>query len=181
MLARKRGCLLFGAHFGSFDVLRAIGLAESPVPVRVLMHDRHAEKLARVLHALNAELPAQVIPLGKPGTMLAVRDALARGEIVALLADRSLHGEREIACPFLGAPAGFPRGPFELAKLLATPVMLFSATYRGPMHYDVRFEPLAGDPGCAGFAAWLEARCREAPFNWFNFYDFWAQGGRPEP
>ena len=181
ILASGHGCLLFGAHFGSFEVLRALGLAESPVPVRVLMHDRHAEKLARVLHALNAELPAQIIPLGRPQTMLDVRDALARGEIVALLVDRSLRGDREIECSFLGAPARFPRGPFELATLLGAPVMLFSATYRGRMRYDVRFEPLAHEERCSRFAAWLEARCREAPFNWFNFYDFWAESGRPEP
>jgi len=192
LLSSGRGCLLFGAHFGSFEVLRALGLAESPVPIRVLMHDRHAQKLARVLHALNAELPAQIIPLGKPQTMLDVRDALARGEIVALLADRSLHGEREVACPFLGGTARFPRGPFELAALLAAPIMLFSATLQGRMRYDVRFEALgADDPGtgrdalvearCARFAAWLDARCRAAPFNWFNFYDFWAAGERPGP
>jgi Predicted acyltransferase len=24
------------------------------------------------------------------------------------------------------------------------------------------------------YAARLEHYCREAPFNWFNFYDFWA-------
>jgi predicted LPLAT superfamily acyltransferase len=24
------------------------------------------------------------------------------------------------------------------------------------------------------YVATLEALCREAPYNWFNFYDFWA-------
>jgi predicted LPLAT superfamily acyltransferase len=157
------------------------------------MHDRHAEKLARVLHRLNAALPAQVIPLGQPRTMLDVRDALARGEIVALLADRSMHGDRQVSCPFLGGAAGFPRGPFELAALLNAPVMLFSATWRSRMRYDVRFEALASDDhgaagrdvvvaaGCVRFAAWLDARCRAAPYNWFNFYDFWASGEDREP
>jgi len=185
VLAGGRGCLLFGAHFGSFEVLRAIAVTDCPVPIRVLMHERHAEKLARVLHRLNAVLPAQVIPLGQPRTMLDVRDALARGEIVALLADRSMHGDRQVACPFLGEPAGFPRGPFELAALLDAPVMLFSATWKGRMRYDVRFEALeAGEARgerdavvaarCARFAAWLDGCCRTAPYNWFNFYDFWA-------
>jgi predicted LPLAT superfamily acyltransferase len=173
LLASGRGCLLFGAHFGSFEVVRALALAESPVPIRVLMHDRHAEKLARVLHALNAEFPAQIIPLGRPGTMLDVRDALARGEIVALLVDRSVHGDRGIACDFLGGAASFPTGPFELAALLRAEVMLFSAAYRAPLHYDVRFEPMDA-PAVPQFAAWLADRCRADPFNWFNFYDFWA-------
>jgi len=191
VVGEGRGCLLFGAHFGSFDVLRAIGVSECPVPIRVLMHDRHAEKLARVLHRLNAVLPAQVIPLGRPQTMLDVRDALARGEIVALLADRSLHGDRQVSCAFLGGRAGFPRGPLELAALLDAPVMLFSAAWTGRMRYDVRFERLAsaGDmrndreaaiaAGCARFAEWLDLRCRASPYNWFNFYDFWAHDRQP--
>jgi predicted LPLAT superfamily acyltransferase len=176
-LAARRGCLLMGAHFGSFDVLRGIGLAESPVPVRVLMHEGHAEKLDRVLRRLNRHLPAQVIALGTPQTMLAVRDALDRGELVALLADRSLRDDREVECAFLGATAGFPRGPFQLAGLLDAPVVLFSATHRAGGRYDVRFDTLpAGttEARARAFAAWLEGRCRASPYNWFNFYDFWA-------
>jgi len=193
LVAQGRGCLLFGAHFGSFEVLRAIAVSDCPVPIRVLMHDRHAAKLARVLHRLNAALPAQVIPLGQPRTMLDVRDALARGEIVALLADRSMHGDRQVPCPFLGERAGFPRGPFELAALLKAPVTLFSAAWQSRMRYDVRFEALASDDDaaadrdaavagrCTRFAAWLDARCRAAPYNWFNFYDFWASDEGREP
>ena len=193
VIAEGRGCLLFGAHFGSFEVLRAIAVSDCPVPIRVLMHDRHAQKLASVLHALNATLPAQVIPLGRPQTMLDVRDALSRGEIVALLADRSMHGDRQVSCPFLGGRAGFPRGPFELAALLGAPVMLFSSTWQGRMRYDVRVEALESDADTAAsrdeaidarvtrFARWLDARCRAAPYNWFNFYDFWALGARQEP
>ncbi len=189
-VAAGRGFLLVGAHLGSFEVLRAIALAECPVPLRVLMHHRHAAKMARVLRSADLRLPDQVIALGRPEAMLEVRDALARGEIVALLADRSIYGDRQVACPFLGAAAAFPRGPFELAALLDAPVVLFSAVYRGGRHYDIRFEALevaaAGERRaalverrCHAFATWLEARCRAAPFNWFNFYDFWARPSEP--
>ena len=68
--------------------------------------------------------------------------------------------------------------------MLDVPVVLFSAVYRGACRYDIRFEPLAvgGEAGrslsadacCRAYAAWLAARCRAAPYNWFNFYDFWA-------
>jgi predicted LPLAT superfamily acyltransferase len=179
-LAAGRGCLLMGGHFGSFEMLRAIGLEHCPVPVRVLMHETHARKMTRAMRRLNAKLPAQVIGLGRPQAMLDARDALARGEIVALLADRSLHGDRQVACSFLGSDARFPRGPFELAAKLDVPVVLFSATYLGPRRYVVRFDPLdCADPRdvdarCRAFATWLEAQCRAAPYNWFNFYDFWA-------
>jgi predicted LPLAT superfamily acyltransferase len=173
-----RGCLLVGAHFGSFDMLRALALADGRVRVRVLMHADRAAKMNGILHALNPQFPRQVITLGRPGTMLDVRAAIAAGDIVALLADRSLHGDRQLACDFLGAPAPFPRGPFELAAMLRVPVVLFCAAYRGAGRYAVRFDALEGssvDARCRAFAAWLEARCREAPQNWFNFYDFWSK------
>ena len=29
------------------------------------------------------------------------------------------------------------------------------------------------------YVATLESLCREAPYNWFNFYDFWADADAP--
>ena len=186
-LAQGRGCLLYGAHFGSFDVLRALGLADSPVPVNVLMHEDNAEKLNGVLAALNRELPLQIIPLGRAETMLKVAEALSRNEIVGLLADRVVAGDKMLQCRFLDAEAAFPEGPFILASVLKAPVVLFSAVYGGGRRYQVRFEPVA-DPRAAPadgrresmqvqvqhYADWLARRCRAAPYNWFNFYDFWT-------
>jgi predicted LPLAT superfamily acyltransferase len=185
-LAQGRGCLLYGAHFGSFDVLRALGSAESSVAVNVLMHEDNAEKLNGVLAALNRELPQQIIPLGRPGTMLKVAEALSRNEIVGLLADRVVAGDKLLCCRFLDAAASFPEGPFILASVLKAPVVLFSAVYCGGRHYRVRFEPFAdsraaaeGRHGamqaqCQHYADWLARSCRAAPYNWFNFYDFWT-------
>ena len=56
--------------------------------------------------------------------------------------------------------------------------------YDGDGVYRVRFMPMAIDRDQTGrvdtdalartYAHWLEAACRDAPYNWFNFYDFWA-------
>ena len=185
-LARRRGCLLLGAHFGSFDVLRVLGRAESPVVVRVLMHERNAAKLNSVLGALNDDLPQQVITLGQPQTMLKVSEALARGEIVGLLADRVVAGDKLLPCEFLGDAALFPGGPYQMAALLKAPVLLFSAVACGDNHYRIRFEPFAERIALGArddvatlsahaqrYAQWLEHQCRDAPYNWFNFFDFW--------
>jgi predicted LPLAT superfamily acyltransferase len=187
-IAAGRGCLLFGAHFGSFDFLRVLGLSECPVPVHVLMHQRNAEKLNAVFDALNPGLPTQIIRLGQSQTMLQVAEALARGEIVALLADRVVAGDKMVRCDFLGDKAPLPEGPFVLAAMLGVPVMLFSAVYGGGRRYRIRFEPFAErvvlarasraaalQAYCQRYAMWLEANCRAAPYNWFNFYDFWAR------
>jgi len=181
-----RGCLLFGAHFGSFDLLRVLGRRECPVRVHVLMHERNAQKMNAVLAALNPELPAEIIRLGQPHTMLQVAEALGGGEIVALLADRVVTGDKMVLCDFLGSDALLPEGPFALAAVLRAPVVLFSAVYEGGRRYRIRFESFAERivlprenrvsalrAYCQRYADWLARSCRSAPCNWFNFYDFW--------
>lgn len=186
-IAGGRGCLLFGAHFGSFEVLRVMGHARAPVRVRILMHEDNAQKLNSVLAALNPEAMQDVITLGRPQTMLEVREAVESGQIVGLLADRVVAGDRLVNCDFLGAAAPFPEGPFVLASLLKVPVLLFSAVCQGDGRYRIRIEPFVAAGGtprdraaiagsCQRYARWLEANCRADPLNWFNFYDFWALG-----
>jgi predicted LPLAT superfamily acyltransferase len=186
-IARGRGVLLIGAHLGSFEVMRVAALARSPVRLRVLMHEQNAEKLTSVLTPLNANLGRQIIALGRPQTMLEVRDALGAGEVVGLLADRVVTGDRVHRCEFFGQPASFAEGPFILAAAVSVPVVLFSAVQTNGRRYRIRFEAFADrvelprdareaalQRTCERYAAWLEARCREAPYNWFNFYDFWG-------
>jgi hypothetical protein len=120
-LASGRGCLLFGAHFGSFDFLRVLGLAECTVPVNVLMHQRDEEKLNAVLDPMNPRLPMQIIRLGQSQTMLQVAEALGRGEIVALLADRVVAGDKMVPCEFLGDEAPLPEGTVRAGGNAASP------------------------------------------------------------
>ena len=187
-LAAGRGCLLLGAHLGSFEVLRAAAAHRPELRVNVLMHARHARKVAAVLDRLGPGHAGRVIPMGEPGTLLAVQECLARGEVVGILGDRVWRRERAVRCPFLGAPAPFPEGPLLLAGLLKAPVVLFFGLYRGGRRYRVHFEPFAEcielprgrraealRPWLERYAARLEHYCREAPYNWFNFYDFWHE------
>lgn len=185
-LAKGRGCILLGAHLGSFEVLRAIGSLERKLPVNVVLYPGNAAKFDAVVAQLRPELGSRVIPLGRPDTLLRVRECLERGEIVGLLGDRALKSDRTVQCDFLGAAASFPQGPLLLAALLKVPVVLFFGLYLGGRRYAIHFEPFADEldagrrdremrlrPWIARYAARLEHYCRLAPYNWFNFYDFW--------
>lgn len=185
-LMRRRGCILLGSHLGSFEVLRARSDAERIPPVNMLMYVDNAGKLNSVLRALAPELEARVIPLGSPDALLRVHECLERGEIVGMLGDRAWRNERACACDFLGAPAKFPLGPMLIAGLVQAPVVLFFGLYRGAGRYEIRLEPFAdaialerrdreasARPWVERYARRLEHHCRAAPYNWFNFYDFW--------
>lgn len=185
-----RGFLLASGHFGSFEAMRILGISEEKLPIKVLMYLENARQLNDLMQAINPELGKNVIPLGKPGAMLEVKEWIEQGGIVGILADRIVHGEKLAKIDFLGGEAEFPLGPWLLAGTLQIPVMLCFAVYRGLGHYDVYFETLSDKVEfkrgermqeaqrlACRFAERLAQHCRSAPYNWFNFYDFWATAG----
>jgi predicted LPLAT superfamily acyltransferase len=184
---RGGGCILLGAHFGSFEAARAIGRQQQDRPISLLMYEENARKIRATLAAINPQLATEVIGLGRADSMIAVAERLARGHFIGVLADRNVDGKDLARYSFLGAPAAFPQGPFRVAMLLNRPVVLMVGVYRGGRRYEVFFETLAEAPETRpqDGQAWLdgmmrkyvdrlEHHCRAAPFNWFNFYDFWA-------
>jgi predicted LPLAT superfamily acyltransferase len=186
MVEGGRGCILLGAHLGSFEIVRSLGREKFAPPACMVMYEENARKLNSVLHAINPELSQRVIELGKPDSMLKVGEALARGEFVGILADRVIEGEGSALCDFLGESAKFPTGPLRMAALLKAPVMLMVGLYGGGNRYDVYFEKLQdmGAPrvvpreeaigqAVRNYAARIAYYCRMAPYNWFNFFDFW--------
>jgi predicted LPLAT superfamily acyltransferase len=186
VLANGKGCVLLGAHLGSFEVLRVIGSLERKLPVNVLLYPDNAANVGALTAELCPGLQDRVIPLGRPETLLRVRECLERGEIVGILGDRALKSDKMVRCDFLGAPASFPQGPLLLAAILKAPVVLFFGLYLGERRYAIHFESFPHDltvgrrdrsaqlrPLIALYASRLEHYCRLAPYNWFNFYDFW--------
>jgi len=185
LIAAGKGCVLLGAHMGSFEIIRSAGRARG-FKVSMVMYEGNARKIRKLLKAINPVLQMEVIGLGSVDSMLKVEAALARGEFVGLLADRTIKGGGTVSCPFFGEPAAFPVGPVRIAAMLKRPVALMFGIYRGGNRYEVYFERLAGLDPIVGrdrdsmtghvlrrYAERLEHYCRIAPYNWFNFYDFW--------
>ena len=183
-LAGGRGCLLLGAHLGSFEALRAAG-REQGVRINLVMYEENARKVIAVSKEIDPALAQAIIPLGRFDSMLRVAQCLERGEWIGVLADRALGGEGLLRAQFLGASARFPLAPFRIAAMLGRPVLLMAGLYRGGNRYDLHFERLVTAEELAQhdrdaparwaqrYAQRLEQYCRAAPYNWFNFYDFW--------
>lgn len=188
MIANRQGCILLGAHLGSFEITRAYADEIEGPPASVVMYEENARKLNSVLKAINPDLSQQVIGLGKIDSMLKVDQALQRGEFIGILADRGLEqGGASVTYDFLGEPARFPSGPLRMAYMLKCPVLLMVGVYRGGNRYDLYFEELMDMSNAElprnelirqaqqRYVARIEHYCRNAPYNWFNFYDFWKQ------
>jgi predicted LPLAT superfamily acyltransferase len=184
-LAEGRGCLLLGAHLGSFELLRTMAPGHK-MTVSPVMYEDNAGNITGVLNTVNPEIGSNTIAPGGVDTVLRIRERLEHGEIVAMLGDRFASQERRVSCRFFGRDAAFPQGPLLLAHSIRVPVMLFLGLYEGGARYTVFLESFCDEPPAdrSGRTAWirqsaqryadrLEHFCRLAPYNWFNFYDFW--------
>jgi predicted LPLAT superfamily acyltransferase len=191
---QKVGGIFVGAHVGSFEALHVLGtrdpVTHAKLPeltVKMAMYADNARKISAMLEAISPDSSKFIISLGNPDAMLQIQDTVDKGEFVGMLADRYLETTGCEKISFLGAPALFPNGPFRLAMVLKRPVYLMFGLYHGGNRYEVHFDelPLPPMPPKGGRAAqlrlWQEAYvakledyCALAPYNWFNFFDFWA-------
>jgi predicted LPLAT superfamily acyltransferase len=152
------------------------------------MNVEHNQSITRLLDALNPALAQTIIPIGQPDSLLKVGESLEQGCLVGALGDRVVRDEKTVRCRFFDRETAFPMGPILLAALMDCPVILFFGLYRGGNRYDVYFEALAErialEPRrrqeqlgvwVQRYADRLEYYARLAPYNWFNFYDYWAE------
>ena len=196
-LALDRGVVMLGAHLGSFEALQALGERHANRRIAMVMYPANAQNIQRVLNAVAPANELKIITIGHPGTTLAIRDWLDGGGLVGMLGDRVLHDGQEgreqgdvRRRPFLGHDAPFSLGPLRLAMMLRQRVFFMTALFRGGNRYELRFEPLADfserpadaaardaqlQAALHAYVHKLEALCVEAPYNWFNFHDFWCE------
>ena len=185
--------MLAGAHVGSFEALRATAQGRG-ARVAMLMYEDNARLINATLAAVAPNAQLHTIALGRAGAMLSLRRWLDEGGLAGLLADRTLPGHSErsrtLVLDFLGQPARFSDGPFRLAAMLRRPLYFMAGLYRGANRYELRFVALADfrpeaptdgldtdqrvRAAMERYVTLLASLCVETPYNWFNFYDFWA-------
>lgn len=188
-VARQPGCLLFVAHFGSAEALRIIAVNQRGLPLSILLDRKHGRMLTELLERVNPQLASSVIDASErgPKLVLELKEALENERMVGIMVDRALPSERSVEVDFLGGKARLPVGPWQLASALKVPVILGFGCYLGANRYAAHFELFAESVHlpranreqaiqqlAQRYARRLEYYAHLAPYNWFNFYDYWA-------
>jgi predicted LPLAT superfamily acyltransferase len=185
-LDKQQGLLLFGGHIGSFEVIRAIGRANLDLKVVMAMYEENARKLNQMLAAINPTAQQDVVGLGRIDSMMKLSGLLDQGSLVGILADRTLGDDAMVPVTLFGEPAHMPVSAFRMAAVLRRPVLFMVGLYTRGNRYEIHFEPIVDftatprqnrqqeiTRAVAVYAALIEKHCRRAPYNWFNFFDFW--------
>lgn len=190
-----RGAVILTSHLGNVEMCRALIDQVPGVRMNVLVFSRHAEQINRLMREVNPRAGLELIQIDGigPDTALRLKEKIERGELVVIAADRTSPNapQRVVEADFLGSPAPFPQGPMILAALLRCPVYLLFCLRQGE-RYHIHLEAFAEELTLARrqreaelarwmqkFAARLEHYARQAPLQWFNFYDFWRAPNAP--
>lgn len=188
-LDQGKGVILVGAHFGSFEALRAIAM-EDDLPLSIVGFFENAQRINALLQALAPEFSSRVIHVepGAVGHMMTIRERIRAGELVGFLGDRMTPGVEGVRVQFMGAEVEFPTGAFVVAAALSCPVFLVFCVSEGANRYVVhceKFDDALSIPRAERaeriqaviqrYASRLEEHVRAAPDNWFNFYDFFSE------
>ena len=191
LLTPRRGGIILGSHVGSFDALRILSRHDGRV-VNVVMFTRHAPRINSFFQQLSPNAQMRVIPADSTSmdTILQIRSCVARGELVAILGDRMEADSPGRSCrvPFLGDSVEFPTAPYWLAGVLECPLFFMVALREEAGLYRVFAEVLSEKVQLergkredtirdlvAAYASRLEHYCEMAPYQWFNFFDFWKE------
>jgi predicted LPLAT superfamily acyltransferase len=193
LLEQKRGAILVTAHFGNIELCRKLSERAAGLRLAVLAHSESTARFSRLQKELDPDVDINLIQVADIGinTAFVLAQRIAAGDFVVLTGDRvPVEGSAAVRVPFLGHEASFPISPYILAATLRCPLIAvfgvrrhdgFAVTLR-PLAESIalprRTRETAAIPHAAAFARLLEAECVKAPFQWSNFYPFWAL---PEP
>jgi predicted LPLAT superfamily acyltransferase len=190
-IALGRGGLIMTSHLGNIELCRVLSKQRPGLRITVLVHTKNARVFNQLLAELNPESALNLMQVTEltPEAAILIGQKVDAGEFVVMAGDRVPVSPRPrvAIAKLLGDRAAFPVGPYILGGLLQCPIYLMFCLRRGAeyhVHYELfrdRIDLPRRDrvPALAAlasaYAARLEHYCLEAPFEWFNFYDFWAE------
>ena len=177
-----RGCIAVAAHVGNWELLAA-AIAHRGYPLTVVARRVHEERFHHLIARFRTAAGIEILLREDPRFWHAMRDALRRGRIVALLIDQDTHGAG-VFVPFFGRPAHTPPGAALLALRGRVPVITAFIQRRPGGGHLIRMAavPLGEGNGrgrvtelTARFTAAIEGQIRRAPAEWVWWHERWRQ------
>ena len=191
LLEQRHGALVLSAHIGCLEVTRSMHKKREGLKIVPLMYLKNARIFRDFLKKINPQAEQSIIPIENfhAGAAIEISNRIEKGEFVSILADRLAAGtnQRTHQVQFLQEPCLLPEGPFACAVALGCPVFAFfsyrdskTGNYRAIWQRlnverakEKKKRRLASENLAKEYAICMEKICREAPDQWFNFYDFW--------
>jgi KDO2-lipid IV(A) lauroyltransferase len=185
-LAAGRGTIAVTGHTGNWELLAA-AVAARGYPVTVVARRVNDGRFDALVTRFRLSVGLEVLVRDDPQFVSAVREALARNRIVAMLIDQDTRGTG-LFVPFFGRLAHTPPGAALLALRARAPLVTVFIERCPRGGHLVRFAavPVGASRGRAEVVALtgvltaaIEAQIRRVPTEWVWWHERWRR--RPPP
>jgi KDO2-lipid IV(A) lauroyltransferase len=190
-----RGIILVTAHVGAWDAMSQLapaGLARVVHVVREEEIDPASQEFIRRLVREQGDPNCHThFATGDPSLGLQLKQALERGDLVALQGDRPRVGSRSVVASLFGRTMDLPAGPAVLARLTGAELLpvfcfrerhyLYRIVFRPPIR--VRSDVERGQAeveATQGLGREIEWAIRHRPHQWFALGRVWHAAARGE-
>jgi phosphatidylinositol dimannoside acyltransferase len=182
-----RGAVVVTAHVGSWEMAAQIGTEDGLRTVHVVREEEIDPGAQAFLRSLMTRAEDHVVTHfagDEMGLAIALAEALRKGELVALQADRPRAGGRVVMTQIFGRPMPLPVGPASLARSVDVPMIPVFAFREGDLAVRTVVRPPIvvartadrhADVAAAmtQLAREIEWAIRERPHQWYCFRKLW--------
>ncbi|MES2767040.1 MAG: lysophospholipid acyltransferase family protein [Bacteroidota bacterium] len=140
MHAKGRGLILLSGHYGNWEMLAYSAGLFSKLPVSIIVKPQQNIYADRLLNQYRTQRGNQVIPMHNAARSIIQK--LRSGESIALLADQSATGHKDIFVDFFGRPAATYEAPAALALRFKTPIVIGFAERQPDGRYYVKLSEI---------------------------------------
>lgn len=205
-LNNGKGAFIICSHLGNSEVLRNFANHDNinvdrKVPISVLMDLGSTKNFTNTIEKINPGFSKNIIDINNinPGTIEILQDTIDQGGIVVSAGDRISKSidSKYLNAEFLGKEARWSYGVYLIAMLLKVPVYFMFGMREKAVSFNRKYNLYVTKSKintdcsrkeretniknlCLEFAGELENHCRENPYQWYNFYDFWAKAKQGE-
>ena len=199
LLNKGQGAFCFCSHLGNIEMLRSLTgyggfLTKREFEVFPVIDFSRTTKFNALLRELNPDLMDHVIDANNidVATAIKMKEHIHDGNLVVIAGDRTsaYARERNIVTTFFGEPAKFPEGAFSLSGILNAPIYFIFAIRKKDFDirsaYELHVVRAKTSLECSRserperlkmllqeYTELLERFCKEHPYQWYNFYNFW--------
>ncbi len=178
------GFYVLFTHLGNSE-MAGYCLATPDKRMNILMYMGDTQTVMQNRTDSMAKNNLRIIPMVEENMshIFTINEALDNGEIVAMAVDRMVQS-KHTNCQFLGSDAPFPIGPFRICNAIKKPILMVFVFKTKWNSYQVHVCPIenkfAGTKNeqvqslVQACASTIERMALQYPYQWFNFYDFWA-------
>ena len=200
-LTTGHGAILLSSHLGNLDMFRSLGDIGGNAKIQDLricpiVDIESTSKYNDLLRKLNPELMDNLINASDIGvdSAIMIKDKIDKGYLIVIAGDRTsaTNRGRTVRKQFFGDWAEFPEGAFTLASIIGAPVYFGAGIRLKNFSLNSRYEfkirkadtQFSGNrkerkqkiqPLIDEYISFVEECCKEHPYQWYNFFDFWEK------